>query len=163
MTGISSIFADDQSVPPRRGLIENVAPIQGTIVRIEWMGGLRDELDLRPALLLDESYNRLASDQELFNTVAAVVHGTLLRWADGTMLRVRSVAALTELRLSNAEFREAMSLLGMKHAAMAAHLDISERQVGHFRRDKRIPHHIALAVRHLLRRRLDQYMNAPFA
>lgn len=148
---------------PRRGLISEVSYVGGTIVRLTWSGGISDEFDLLPALLAARVHDRLAVSRELFGTIRVGIHGSVLEWADGTILPARSVATLAELRMSNSEFKDAMSLLGLSYAAMAAHLGVSERQVGNFRRDKPVPNYIALAVRHLLRLRIERYNEQPLA
>ena len=146
-----------------RGLLREVAPLQDMTVRLLWSGGIEEQLDLSPALLGARIHHRFVSNGGLFATVRIGAHGTMLSWADGSILPARSVAAVAELHMTNNEFRDAMRLLDLSYAAIAAHLGLSESQVGNFRRDKPVPKHIALAVRYLLHLRIERYSTHPLA
>lgn len=161
----SEFHSGDQSVfqhrmpPPEvrpRSRIAKVSVLSGTSVRIVWTSGVEDTLDLWPALLAVRLQDRTA-DEGWFGRIQVSADGINLEWSDGSLLSSRWVGLLAELRMTNAEFRDAMRLLDLSYAGMAAQLGISERQVGNYRRDRPVPKHIALAVRYLLRLRSERH------
>jgi hypothetical protein len=146
----------------KRKLIGDAMASHGRSVHFQWKEGLEESLDLAPLLASSRRYRRIRDNDALFRTLRVGGGGAYLVWADGTVMETVDIALLPELTMSNAELRDAMDLLDLSYEGLATHLGVSTRLVGAFRKDKVIPPHIALAVRHLLYLRLTRYESEHF-
>lgn len=130
--------------------IRSIAVAGDRNVKVTWRDGRTDLIDLAPAILSHRHFIPLRNDAELFATLRPNEDGTAIEWDGGIELSAEWIERLPSTSMANADFREAMSRLGLSLDGMAAQLEISRRQVAQYRKDKPIPRHIALATRYLV-------------
>jgi hypothetical protein len=134
---------------PRIGSAE---PLDGRKVLITWRNGETKTVDLAPALASRRIYMPLRSDDALFQSLHVSEFGDAIEWDGGLDFSASWLERLPSVGFTNADFRAAMSELGLSLEGMAAALEISRRLVAEYRKDKPIPHHIALATQYLAMR-----------
>ena len=153
MNGPASIDPEIISVGAPLPRMEQAFALDERNVRIVWQGGRETVLDLAPVLLSRRLYIPLRDDNILFATVRVSEYGDAIEWDGGIEISALWLTRLTPTEFTNSDFREAIAALGMSLEGMAAALGISRRQIAAYRKDKKIPRHIALATRFLLFRR----------
>jgi hypothetical protein len=124
--------------------------LDGRTVSVTWLDGETKMVDLAPALASRRVYIPLRDDDTLFRTLRVSEFGDAIEWDGGLDFSAVWLESLPALGFSNAQFRAAMSTLGLSLDGMAAALEISRRLVAEYRKDKPVPRHIALATQYLL-------------
>ncbi|MBB1248510.1 DUF2442 domain-containing protein [Rhizobium sp. G21] len=127
-------------------------PVEGREVEITFDGGRPKRVDLRPVLESRKFFIPLRKDDEAFRRFKVSDYGDALEWPDGVELGALWLERLPDISFNNADFRDAMQRLGLSLDGMAAALGLSRRQIAHYRDDKPIPRHVALATRYLVDR-----------
>lgn len=134
--------------------IESARPLDHRNVSLLWRGQTRPVVvDIGPAFMNLRIFARLRVDDAFFKTLKVNEDGTALEWDDGAELSATWIEELADGSLSNDEFRDAMERMKMSLDGMAAHLGVARRLIADYRKDKKIPKHIALATRYLLLQR----------
>jgi hypothetical protein len=127
----------------------SAAPLTGRNVRLRFDDGSERIIDLSPALASKRIFLPLRTDDALFRTLRVSEYGDSIEWDGGLDFSAIWLDRLPNAAMSNDEFRDIMSDLGMTLDGMALALEISRRQVAHYRDNASIPKHIALATRYL--------------
>jgi hypothetical protein len=130
--------------------ISKARPLGKRDVDITFDDGQSKRVDLRPVLESRKSFIPLRHDDALFQRLEISDFGDALEWPDGIELSAVWLERLPDIDFGNADFRDAMLRLGLSLDGMAAALGLSRRQIAHYRDDKPIPRHVALATRYLL-------------
>lgn len=131
--------------------IASATPLEFRKVKITWKEGGTKTIDLAAALASRRIFIPLRTNDRLFKTLRVSEYGDALEW-EGPDLEFPAswLDRLPDAEFSNAQFRDAMNLLGMSNEGMAAALQISRSQVAEYKKDKPIPQHVALATRYLV-------------
>lgn len=149
--GAASMSADEiirtASPLPR---IAAAKPLDGRKVEIVWQDDRRKTVDLASAFASRRVYMPLRDNDQLFRTLRVSDYGDAIEWDGGIDFSAVWIERLPDEDFGNADFRNAMEVLGLSLEGMAAALQVSRRQIAAFRKDKPIPRHIALATRYLL-------------
>lgn len=150
MNGNASMSGEIISAGEPLPRIRSAAALDGRQVAIVWRDGGRKTVDLAPALGSRRIYIPLRHDDNLFQTLRVSEYGDAIEWDGGLDFSAAWIDRLPAVDFGNADFRDAMSRLGLTLDGMAAQLEISRRLVADYRKDKPIPRHIALATRYLV-------------
>ncbi|WIY54383.1 DUF2442 domain-containing protein [Devosia sp. YIM 151766] len=131
-------------------VIRSAEAVGGFVLRIEWVDGRQEDIDVGPAILSHRAFVALRNDPAAFAAFTVWDRGDCLVWPDGQELSAVWIEELAPGKLDNAEFREAMAQLRLSLDGMAARLGIARRLVADYRKDRPIPKTVALATRYLL-------------
>ncbi|HXT05552.1 MAG TPA: hypothetical protein VN715_01275 [Roseiarcus sp.] len=131
--------------------IAKAVPLDGRLVEITWKNGGSKMVDLTAPFASRRVFIPLRDDDALFRTLRISEYGDALEW-DGPDLEFPAswLDKLPDVNFSNEDFRKAMDTLHVSLDGMAADLDLSRSLIAEYRKDKRIPRHVALATRYLL-------------
>lgn len=150
MSGIASMDDDDMiSVGDPLPRLAAAVPLEGRKISVRFRDGREKIVDLAPALASRRIYIPLRADDALFRSLRVSEYGDAIEWSDDLDFSAIWLDRLPPVGMSNVEFREAVGRLGMTPDSMADALEISRRQMAAYYNAKRIPNHIALAVRYL--------------
>ena len=120
-------------------------------VEVVWAAGIRigrrEIIDLSPLIKSFRFYAPLRKSQVLFGSVHLIADGHAIAWGedDAIDMSVTSIERLAQESMSDTEFREFIDRHSFTHAAAAAVLGRSRRQIENYLAGHPIPRIVALA------------------
>jgi hypothetical protein len=114
-----------------------------------WAEGFRagktDDVDLSSAIGSYKYYRPLRNNHELFRTAHLIDDGNAVAWADGLEMSAETIENIAQESLSPQDFADFLVRNKLTHAAAAAILGRSRRQIGYYLSPGPVPRVIALA------------------
>jgi|SRR5579863_948792 len=147
---MSSVNAPGIDSLPR---VKSVRAIRGTpwTLRVTWGDGMKDQVDLTGLIHRSRHFRIFLDQPAAFRKVRVADFGGGIEWENGLDYGADTLRMMTEEQrpVSGADLAAFETELHLSTAETAALLDLAERTVRAYRRAKRLPQSIAIAIRAL--------------